>query len=255
MTEIIRKTQRRLLDMAISIRDILEGNGIPYFITYGTLLGAVRHKGFIPWDDDFDYYIFDEDYYDAIEILRNKLPSNYFLEDKNSEPLYFHGWAHVKDLKSETECELFPADGHYLHKGISVDLYRAYYMPESKEKIFRICEHIEYLKRKMKVNLISEIEYRERISKLELEYKIESQTLRNHKSSIRERMIYTFPTPYDDRIFEEEMFPLKDYNFEGERFKGPNDADKFLKRCYGNYMELPSIEKRKPHYRAVKFFE
>ena len=69
--------------MAVVIRDILESHNIPYFITYGTLLGAVRHQGFIPWDDDFDFYLFDDSYDKAIHALRAEMPVNMFLEDED----------------------------------------------------------------------------------------------------------------------------------------------------------------------------
>ena len=104
-------------------KEILEKHDIPYFITYGTLLGAVRHKGFIPWDDDFDFYLLDEYYNEAMDVLRNELPHDMFLENEDTEPLFFHGWAHVKDLNSVASCDLYPQDGHYAHHGISVDLY------------------------------------------------------------------------------------------------------------------------------------
>ena len=68
--EDIRKVQQCLLRMAKEIAGVLEGNGIQYFIAYGTLLGAVRHQGFIPWDDDLDFYLFDDSYDRAIELLR-----------------------------------------------------------------------------------------------------------------------------------------------------------------------------------------
>ena len=116
--EDVKKVQARLLEMAKAIRDVLEAHNIPYFITYGTLLGAVRHQGFIPWDDDFDFYLFDDTYDMAIEVLRAELPEGLFVEDAKSEPKYFHGWAHVKDMNSYTECELFPQDGCYAHKGL-----------------------------------------------------------------------------------------------------------------------------------------
>lgn len=65
--------------------------------------------------------------------------------------------------------------------------------------------------------------------------------------------VYVFPSPYDDRIFPKELFPLRKYQFEGYEFYGPNDAAPFLTRCYGHYMELPPEEKRSSHYSSVVF--
>ena len=93
----IALVQNRLLQMGKTVCNLLEENGVPYMIAFGTLLGAVRHEGFIPWDDDFDLFLFDDSYGKAIEVLRDNLPDDMFLEDENSEPLYFHAWAHVKD--------------------------------------------------------------------------------------------------------------------------------------------------------------
>ena len=70
--ETLKKVQGRLLEMAKSICSILEKNDIPYMLAVGTLLGAVRHQGFIPWDDDFDIFIFDDVYEDAIKCLRKE---------------------------------------------------------------------------------------------------------------------------------------------------------------------------------------
>jgi lipopolysaccharide cholinephosphotransferase len=86
--------------MASIIEEILDRHGIPHMLAFGSLLGAVRHRGFIPWDDDFDFLIFNEYYSEAIEVLRTELPDDCFLEDEKTEPKYFHAWAHVKDLKN-----------------------------------------------------------------------------------------------------------------------------------------------------------
>ena len=120
----IKRVQKRLLEIGKNIATILESNNIPYIITFGTLLGAVRHGGFIPWDDDFDFFLFDDIYDKAIELLRKNLPNDMFLEDEKSELKYFHGWAHVKDMNSEVYCEQFPQDNLYNHHGLSVDLYK-----------------------------------------------------------------------------------------------------------------------------------
>lgn len=247
----VQKVQRRLLKMAVIIRDILETNNIPYFITYGTLLGAVRHKGFIPWDDDFDFYLFDESYDEAMKVLRRDLPADLFLENWDSEPKYFHAWAHVKDLRSITECILYPQDGEYRHKGISVDLYRTKRIHEAEERVFRLEEHISYLSRRRKVGLINEESFQERIKDLQAKLVEEKKVLNGKKDKGQE--MYAFPSIYNDRLFINELFPLKQYQFEDTFFYGPFNADAFLTRCYGNYMQLPPIEKRHPHYSSVLF--
>jgi len=249
--EDIKKVQNRLLEMAICIRDVLESHKIPYFITYGTLLGAVRHNGFIPWDDDFDFYLFDDTYDSAISILRTKLPSDLFVEDRFSEQRYFHAWAHIKDMKSQTTCDLFPQDGFYEHKGISVDLYRTKKIFEAEEKVYRLSEHIKYLERRKRVGLIDEDEYNNKITKLQNDYSIEMNKIQDCKSKGRE--MYAFSLIYNDRLFVDEIFPLKKYQFEGFYFYGPNKGEALLKRCYNNFMELPPKDNRKPHYSSVKF--
>ena len=249
--EDVKKVQKRLLEMAVVIRNILEAHQIPYFITYGTLLGAVRHKGFIPWDDDFDFYLFDDSYDKAMNALRRELPSDMFLEYFDSEPKYFHAWAHVKDLKSQTECELFPQDGNYAHKGISVDLYRTKMIFEREESVYRLTEHASYLKRRFAVGLMDEEQFKNRLSVVEKKLSKENELLKQQHDLGRK--MYAFSLIYNDRLFLDEMFPLKRYIFEEIEFYGPQKAEALLTRCYGNFMELPPIDKRHPHYSLVKF--
>ena len=203
-----REVQLRLLEMAIAVRDILELHHIPYFITYGTLLGAVRHHGFIPWDDDFDIYIFDESYDGAIEILRTSLPKDCFLEDDKSEEKYFHAWAHVKDEHTIAECEQFPQDGQYLHKGISLDLYRAYQIPANQLMCFKHKMHLEYLERRKAVGLIEENDFAIRYAKVTSNYKAECELTTNN---VDKHNIYSFVDPYNGYFECQELLPLRYY--------------------------------------------
>ena len=235
--------------MAQEIHSVLDSHSIPYIITYGTLLGAVRHKGFIPWDDDFDIYLFDDSYDYAISVLRNNLQDSFFLEDSKSEPLYFHGWAHVKDLNSEAICHQFPQDNIYSHHGLSIDLYKATLIPREQLSLYQLTEKLKYCSRKFQHNLIDGAEFH-RI-KEQLSAQIEREELKG--ISYPNDMIYGFMSLDGDYLEVKEIFPIKKYEFEGFSFNGPAQYHYFLTRCYGNYMELPPVEKRVPHYSKVLF--
>lgn len=251
-SEDIRRVQLRLLEMAISIREVLEKHDVPHMITYGTLLGAVRHKGFIPWDDDFDFYIISERYDEVVDCLRKELPSDIFIENAKSEPLYFHGWAHAKDLGTEAKCELFPQDNLYAHHGVCVDLYRAFKIKKSYDKVNRLKAHLEYLQRKLTKGFLNEEEFEKRKTPLEMELKCETDRLSSVNLNEDDDMI-GFISVFDDSMLAEDVFPLRKYDFEGTYFWGPKNADVLLKCCYGDYMQFPPEEKRRPHYSTVVF--
>ena len=252
--DLVKKCQNRLFDMALVVRNILEEANIPYFITYGTLLGAVRHKGFIPWDDDFDYYLFADRYDDALDALRKNLPDDMFLEWYDSEPNYFHAWARVKDLNSVVENTMFPQDMAYTHRGLNVDLYITNLIKESEHQQYLAKQHFAYIERRRKLNLISEEDHQNRLRKIKPVLEVSQENKSQEDKS--ERQIYAFMSVYNgDFLYPEELFPLKKYEFEGEQFCVPNNADIFLKRCYGDYMQFPPEEKRMPHNENVKFLK
>lgn len=245
--EDVKKVQCRLLEMAIVIRNILDSHKIPYFICAGTLLGAIRSKGFIPWDDDFDLYIFDDVYEEAMHILGAELPKGMFLENENSEPLYFHAWAHVKDENTICYCEQFPQDSFYAHKGISIDLYRYKSMKQKEWPRFKYDAAMHYLEKRLEHGFITKSEYKKR----EQQFK-EQIPVREEKVDAPEEIIFCsanskFMMHYGC------ILPLSKVTFEGYVFSAPNNPDEFLSKVYKNYMELPPNDQRKPHYSDVVF--
>lgn len=163
----IAQIHERLLRMAKAVVAVLEKYKIPYSLAYGTLLGAVRHKGFIPWDDDFDLWLFDDTYEIAIEYLRAEFPDDMFVEDSKTEPKYFHAWAHVKDLNTVVSGHrMHPHDTSYACKGLSLDLYRLWKMKECDLQNFLNEENRRYIMRRRKLSLMSDEEYKERLQRL-----------------------------------------------------------------------------------------
>lgn len=242
----IKRVQDRLLEIAKRTAAILEKHDIPYQIAFGTLLGAVRHGGFIPWDDDFDFFLFDDSYEKAMDVLAQELPSDMFLENEKTEPMYFHGWAHVKDTNSECQCDLYPHDSLYAHKGISVDLYKMTKIRERDFAQFRLDNAIAYIERRKQLGFITEEDFEKR-------KKLYTERLLNEKCD-SDKVIFAYPIDHGRHSYED-VFPLKKYNFCGIEFLGPNNYDSILTSEYGDYMQLPSEEDRHPHYSSVIFFE
>jgi len=242
----IKRVQDRLLEIAKRTATILEKHDIPYQIAFGTLLGAIRHGGFIPWDDDFDFFLFEESYEKAMDVLAQELPSDMFLENEKSEPKYFHGWAHVKDVNSECQCDLYPHDSLYAHKGVSVDLYKMTKIHERDFAQFRLDNAIAYIERRKQLGFITEEDFEKR-------KKLYAERLLSEKCD-SDKVILAYPFDHGKQNYED-VFPLKKYTFCGVEFLGPNNYESILTSEYGDYMQLPPEEDRHPHFSSVTFFD
>ncbi|EXY98301.1 licD family protein, partial [Bacteroides fragilis str. 3998 T(B) 4] len=93
----LRKQQERMFEMLCVIDDICVKNEINYWLSGGTLLGAVRHGGFIPWDDDLDIQLMKDDYNKLLGLLKTELPEQYQLQTSKTDRNYFARYAKVRD--------------------------------------------------------------------------------------------------------------------------------------------------------------
>lgn len=106
---------------------ICEKHDITYFLAYGTLLGAVRHKGFIPWDDDVDIAMPRDDYNRFKKVCKTELDEQYILQNHETEPSYWQGISQIKVRKDGTLFEEPWVANLDVHKGVFVDIFVLYY--------------------------------------------------------------------------------------------------------------------------------
>lgn len=248
--ENIKQVQARLTEMADTVTGILEKHGIRYLMAYGSLLGAVRHQGFVPWDDDFDLYLFDEEYDRAMDTLRAELPDGLIIHDRLTDPLYWKSWSCLRDLRTEVHCSLHEDDNAFRYRGLSVDLFRLKKMPRREFGAYLDRENIEFLVRKLDSGTMPREVYEQKLAAVVTHYAGELSAIGRGEGSDEEIygfLIYGFHAPADW------IFPLQKYRFAGREYWGPHSADAILTQYYGDYMTLPPPEKRRPHYDSVDF--
>ena len=118
----LRKHQLRMLEILVVIDKICRKHQIPYWLSSGTLIGAVRHNGFIPWDDDLDIEMMRNDYLHLLEVLTKELPDWLALQTDETDPNYFFFYAKVRDRRSLLN-EGNNYDRMWKEKGIYIDIF------------------------------------------------------------------------------------------------------------------------------------
>lgn len=250
MSNDLRKAQLIMLDMLKDIDVLCEKYKIEYSLYGGTLLGAVRHKGFIPWDDDLDIAMLRDDYNKFREIVRDNLGKKYNIEINNiRDSSYTVPW--IKILNKEN----FIIDNRDIDydRGIFIDIFPIDYY--SKNRAIKSIEVL--LKDKDKIgirrnSIVNSLIYRSKYFIIDRRPELYKRLVNklvdctNKKSNIigigKEITMFTCYYNYDD------FYPFKKIEFEGCEFWGPNNYKKILENDFGaTYMILPPENERKVH--------
>lgn len=212
-TGILRQVQLADVELLRIVTDILTKSGLSYWLDYGTLLGAVRHKGFIPWDDDLDIAMPREDYDKAMEILPNelgKIDINYSIECREA-----YGRLFVTIYAAGLVLDIVPYDNVSKNSFTTTE--------ELQAKIAK-CRYY-YRKHRNKSQDI----YRQNREKMIGQY-------------VNDNPMW-FQCPewgQNDRLYDDSViFPLRLIRFEDYEFFAPNDYHKYLSIWYGDYMAFP----------------
>lgn len=222
------------------IIDIFNEYNIRYTICGGTLLGAYTRGKFIPWDDDVDICVWEEDYERMISVLLDNLSDNWKLQCTKTEPNYFHGWVKVRDKNSVT----YPKNDSYNYNGVWIDLYKIIKCDTNEVDYLIAKEHLDYLQRRFVVGSISNSEKNKRINDNQLLERIKvSKEKFNEKTG---RMVYVIWSASKIVLEESWYQPFKKYFFEGIECFSFYNAEKYLISHYGSdFKKLPPDDMRR----------
>ena len=247
------------LSMMDHIHEICVRNNIQYFLMFGTLIGAVRHNGFIPWDDDFDIAMKRNDYIKFCKAVEKEHHPYYKLCNRANTKNYYYGIARYADTRYKYVSDL--VDLQQADIGVFIDIYPLDNFgntPEEakaiKDKITPITnEFIIYMNRKsvqgkLRTLLRTPVHYYYRIKHgKNLNLRIDNLIYKKICSITNEKdkqlgVIVWDATcwPYKKEWFEKTV----QHDFEGHNYLIPAEYDEILKMVYGDYMKLPPKEKQ-----------
>ena len=250
----LRRQQLRMLELLNTIDVICKKHQIPYWLSSGTLIGAARHKGFIPWDDDLDIEMLRSDYLRLIEILPKELPENFVLQTNDTDPNYIFVYGKLRDKHSFLE-ETNSYDRIFKEKGIYIDIF-----PLEKIPYFLawIGGHMQgQIYNQLNNKLLTKEVMLRRIRRI---YKFNTQIgfpiLRILSKLIPgNKLRHSFGTAFFKPRYMDDIFPLSEMEFEGKMYPVPHDTDALLRKIYGDYMQLPDLNNIHPHYNKLEIYE
>ena len=261
--EDLRKAQLLMLKILKEVHRVCEDNGIRYFLSDGTLIGAVRHNGFIPWDDDLDIGMLREDYEKFIDFAPEKFGKEFCLQIYKTDCGY--GYQYGKVLLSGTKwIEHVATHTTRLYAGIYIDIFPYDKIPTGRLKqeflsftykfwksqvlikqkyvFYRDIHgffHKSYFIVKKAIGLLFSLDY--------LVKKRDSICIR-YKDRDKNFCITKYGGNFWKNQNRYESFAnLVLHTFEDSEFYIPSDYDSILTNLYGDYMTLPPLEKRQNH--------
>ena len=242
-----------------------KANGIRYSMAYGTLLGAVRHKGFIPWDDDIDIVMPRADY---DRFCREYKSDRYELFCSARQPDAYVAYARVADMRETESRTYIPWNGTVQDQGVRIDIFPLDYAPDTEEdqytlqKLFCFVYEMSNRVRKAFVKKLPGMPLKFHIKRIAHGPRFNRRVVRQNAVQMAQWLEYMMknlcatPTKHlsqyacPDRSIRE-WFDVEDFEniielpFEDTAFCAPANYDKVLTEWFGDYMQLPPKKDRK----------
>lgn len=257
---ILKQLHSILFEILCEFDRICRKHHIQYFLDSGTALGAVRHGGFIPWDDDIDVGMLRSEYEKFMSVAEKELNSNFFLLSSNSDTAYLK--YHSKLVKKNT---VFPEKGTegLKYRGIYIDIFPFDKVPDNKISRRIITRKILNLRRIIRLKQASNnsgklLLYFLKFIPLHLLERYQEKLWKCYNESSSQFVTCYF---YKMLVGRDLYFPISIMNpsveikFENHSFLIMNGYDEYLKTMYNNYMQLPPKDKRTYHFDGEIIFD
>lgn len=255
----LRQLQLLELGIAKEIKRICDDNGIEYFLVGGTLLGAVRHRGFIPWDDDMDIGMTTENYQKFISIAPEVLGNKFFLQNCASESQCAYPFSKVRLRK--THMKEVVTQNINMEDGVFVDIFpydlssKRCAMSRRYMRKLQILSKMKMMKANYDLNALASSGIHKLINNVlryvPLSNRFVTSLLDRQIKGLNKEKNGEYYVERDGMFRGNFVFPkdyfdiLIDINFEDTMFKAPKEYEKYLTKAYGNYMEFPPEAERR----------
>lgn len=250
---VMNNIQEKLLNIAKLFTFICDELNLRYFAIGGTCLGAVRHSGFIPWDDDIDFAMPRSDYNKFLSLSQGMLPKNYFLQTHASDKNYYCPFAKLRD--SSTTAIENGDKNIFINHGLWIDIFPLDGLPKSFKKRKQL-EFIEeyFCRRRMLTYRYKNLSFKGKIANFASVVVFPSKE-RAYNFSLKRALMYPFENSeyvwwnWNSRIKKNFLRSWFDscikFPFEDIFVNVPINYEDYLTEHYGNWKEYPPEEQRK----------
>lgn len=261
----LKRIQNIQLRCLKEIASICKKDNIEYFLIGGSTLGAIRHGGYIPWDDDIDIAIPRKDYMRFLHVASSKLSSMYHVQSPYNEkncPYYY-----TKIRIDGTVFMEYCNRNLPINQGVYVDVFPYDNVPDDEEENFHHFERCQKLIRRFAYRQIPDVSCKPKgiidIMKASLRRvlhvfysvipydvllrQLDKEFSRYNSTNTKAMACLNFPIWKKEYILKSDLYPLVEHTFEDTEFLIPNNADAYLTTHYGEYMKLPEPSKRYGH--------
>ena len=255
------------LDILYAVHCFCEDNHIMYSLSCGSLIGAIRHHGYIPWDDDIDIYMFREDYNRFLSIFPEVYNKSYSVISLERSSQWNCPFAKVYDIRTVMEED---KRTEIKGLGIGIDVFPLDNATDNENRWKR------YEKRRRQLiglYIMKDLKWRKSRSLIKniivtlcsfpllpFSARFFAKRINDYSQKFNQEDSHFFAEncyghPYNERIPKSAFIHTVNWPFENHTFKIMNGYDEYLTLFYGDYMQLPPIEKRNSHHHFVAYWK